>query len=69
MDLEGNITKEVNVNENGESEGLAIGMKNNIPFIAVGYNGPNRVYILNNNQTNLIKEFYSDLKLFVKRLL
>ncbi|OOM80327.1 hypothetical protein [Clostridium sp. BL-8] len=68
MDLNGNITKVVNVNESGESEGMTIGIKNNIPFIAVGYNTPNRVYILSRTKVSL-EDFYHDSKFLVKKIL
>lgn len=44
IDMDGNILGDFKINKKGESEGITICYDNGFPYLAVGYNGSNRIY-------------------------
>ena len=46
LDYKGSIITTYYIHKTGESEGITIALENGIPFLAIGYNSPNRIYAL-----------------------
>ncbi|MBU3179644.1 YncE family protein [Clostridium psychrophilum] len=46
LDYKGSIITTYYIHKTGESEGITIALENEIPFLAIGYNSPNRIYAL-----------------------